>query len=851
MLKLVRRGIVANLGRLILTLISVTLGVAFVSGSFVLADSLRAIFNQVSEDAFAGVDAQIQAVEPELNSGQNLVRFDGSLVDEIAALDEVEYAEGGLFVFEQTYTQDAEGEIVRPQGPPVFSGSWGGPSPASAFTLIAGEAPVGQQIAVDEAQAEAGGFSVGDLITVTVPIGEPEQFELSGLIDFGEGGTGGAFFILYDLPSLQRVLGIEGNQVDSIVVTASPGTDGDDLLAAIESKLPDGLEVLSSEEVIADQQEQFGTIIDIFGNILLGFAVVVLFVSIFIIYNTFAILVGQRTKQLGLLRSIGASGPQIRAMVLIEAVIIGVAASIVGLFGGVGVAWLLKQLFSTGGGSFPDGPLRILPRTIVVVVVVGLLVTVLSAILPAIRASRVSPLEAVRDGGQRERSMRFRILAGAAVLVPGLVALLFGMFGDIEGTTPRLASIGIGAALTFLGVAMLSALFAGQAAAVLGLPAEAIKGITGRLARDNASRNPQRTAATATALMIGLALITGVAVLTESLLRTFDEILEESITADLFVLEEAQGLPFSSVVVDQLAALPEVGEVTGFAAVEARINDNVESLSAYDTETGSAVVNIGVVEGAVEGPVGLGTDGIAVLAEKAETLGLAIGDTVSIELEDGFTTDLTVEAIYDEDALVGAAFVVDRDLTSPHLNVDNVGIVGLTYSEGVDPEVGRAAVEEVTTNFAQLGVQDNTELQEQTRDQVGQLQIVINGLLVLCLVVAFFGIVNTMALSILERIREIGLLRAVGTTRRQLRTAVRWEAVIVAVFGSLLGIAMGLLLGWAAVVAIPDTFISKVGIPWLSLAIYLLVGAVLGVIAAFFPATRAARMNVLDAIAYE
>ena len=413
MLKLVRRGITANLGRLILTLISVTLGVAFVSGSFVLADSLRAIFNQVSEDAFSGIDAQIQAVEPDLNSSQDLVRFDGSVVDQISALDEVDYAEGGLFVFEQTYTQNAEGEIVRPPGPPVFSGSWGGPSPASAFTLVDGTAPVGQQIALDEAQASAGDFSVGDTITVTVPTGEPEEFELSGLIDFGEGGTGGAYFILYDLPTLQRVLGIDGNLIDSIVVTASPGTSGDDLLAAIESSLPDGLEVLSSEEVIADQQEQFGTIIDIFGNVLLGFAVVVLFVSIFIIYNTFAILVGQRTKQLGLLRSIGASGSQIRAMVLIEAVIIGVLASIVGLFGGVGVAWLLKQLFSTGGGSFPDGPLRILPRTVLVVVIVGLLVTVVSAILPAIRASRVSPLEAVRDGGQRERSMRFRILAGA------------------------------------------------------------------------------------------------------------------------------------------------------------------------------------------------------------------------------------------------------------------------------------------------------------------------------------------------------------------------------------------------------------------------------------------------------
>jgi len=851
MLKLVRRGITANLGRLILTLISVTLGVAFVSGSFVLADSLRAIFNEVSENAFAGVDAQIRAVEPELNSGQDLVRFDGSLVDEISALDEVDYAEGGLFAFEQTYTQDDDGEIVRPPGPPVFTSSWGGPSPASSFTLLEGEAPTGQQIAVDEAQATAGGFEVGDTIIVTVPTGEPEEFELSGLIDFGEGGTGGAFFNLFDLPTVQRVLGIEGNLIDSIVVTATPGTDTDELLTVIESALPEGVEVLSSEEVIADQQEQFGTIIDIFGNVLLGFAVVVLFVSIFIIYNTFAILVGQRTKQLGLLRSIGASGSQIRAMVLIEAVIIGVLASIVGLFGGVGVAWLLKQLFSTGGGSFPDGPLRILPRTVVVVVVVGLLVTVLSAILPAIRASRVSPLEAVRDGGQRERSMRFRILAGAAVLIPGLLALFYGMFGDIEGTAPRLAAIGVGAALTFIGVAMLSALFAGRAAAVLGMPAEALKGITGRLARDNASRNPQRTAATATALMIGLALITGVAVLTESLLQTFDEVLEESLTADLFVFEEGQGLPFSSVVVDQLDALPEVGQVTGFTPVEARVDEVVETVSAYDSETGSSVVNIGVIDGAVEGADGLGTEGIAVLADKAETLGLEIGDTVAIELEDGFTTELTVEAVYEDDTLVGAPFVVDRELTSPHLNVDNVSFVGLTYADGVDPEVGRSAVEQITTTFPQLAVQDNTEFQEQTEDQVGQLQVVINGLLVLCLVVAFFGIVNTMALSILERIREIGLLRAVGTTRRQLRSAVRWEAVIVAVFGSLLGIAMGLLLGWAAVVAIPDSFISKVGIPWLSLLIYLIVGAVLGVIAAFFPATRAARMNVLDAIAYE
>ena len=847
MFKLVRRGIAANLGRLLLTLLSVVLGVAFVSGSFVLADSLRAIFNQVSEDAFAGIDAQVRAVEPELNSSQDIPRFDGSIVDQVAALDEVSYAEGGLFAFEQTYTQDADGNVNRPPGPPVFTSSWGGPSPAAAFSLVEGEAPVGQQIALDQAQVDSAGFEVGDTITVSVPAGEPEEFELAGVIDFGDGGTAGAYFNLFDLPTTQRILGLDGNEVDSIVIVAEPGTANDDLLGAVQPLLAADLEVVAGEQVIEESQEDFGTFIDIFGNVLLGFAIVVLFVSIFIIYNTFAILVGQRTRQLGLLRSIGASANQIRSMVLIEALIIGILASIIGLFGGIGVAWLLKQLFSTGGGSFPDGPLQILPRTVLVVVLVGLVVTIVSALLPAFRASRVSPLEAVRDGGQRERSLRFRIIAGAAVLIPGLAALFYGMFGDIDGTTPRLAAIGVGAALTFIGVAMLSALFAGPVASALGLPVQGFKGTTGRLARDNASRNPQRTTATATALMIGLALITGVAVLTESLLSTFDELLEDSVAADLFIFEEAQGLPFSGVLVDQLAALPEVEQVAGFAAVEAKIDGEVESLSAFETETGTSVVNVDLVDG----DISVGTDGIAVFDEKADELGLTIGDSVAIELEDGFTSDLTVKAIYGQDSLVGAPFIVDRDLTSPHLNVDSVGFVGVTLSDDFTVDEARAAVEGQASSFAQLAVQDNTEFQETQEDQISQLRIIINGLLALCVIVAFFGIVNTMALSILERIREIGLLRAVGMTRRQLRSAVRWEAVIVAVFGSLLGIGMGLLLGWAAVVAIPDTFISKVGIPWVSLAIYLIVGAILGVIAAFFPAARAARLNVLDAIAHE
>ena len=848
MLKLVLRGIRANLGRLVLTLISVVLGVAFVSGSFVLADSLRSIFNQISETAFAGVDAQVRAIEPELNSsGENLIRFDDSLVAAVADLPEVEYAEGGLFAFEQTYSIRADGEVNRPLGPPVFTASWGGPSPVSSFTVLEGTAPQGQQVVLNKSQVESGEFAVGDDVLMSLPSGDPEVFELSAIVEFGEGGAAGAYFNLFDLPTTQRILDAAG-EIDSIVVNAAAGTSPDELLTAIQPLLPSDIEVVSGETVIGESQDDFGEFITIFGNILLGFAIVVLFVSTFIIYNTFAILVGQRTKQLGLLRSIGASGPQIRAMVLVEAVIVGLIASIVGLFGGIGVAWLLKQLFnSTGDGAFPEGPLQILPRTIVVVVIVGLVVTVASAVIPAIRASRVSPLEAVREGGRRERTLVFRLVTGAVVLLPGVLLLLLGMFRDGASTSSRLTQLGIGAALTFIGVSMMSALFAGPVAEALGYPADRVKGVTGRLARENASRNPQRTAATATALMIGLALISGVAVLTASILATFDELLEDALTADLFIFEE-NGLDFSPVLVDQLNALPETELVAGFADIAARIDGTVENVASFDTATGTGVVNYGLVEGTA---VELGEDGIAILDEKADELGLELGDAVTIELEDGFVTPLTVEAIYDDDSVVGRAFIVDRALTGPRMNVPGVGFVGVTFPEGADVEASRAAVEVVTANFPQLTVQDNTEFQENAEGQINQLQVVINGLLVLCLVVAFFGIINTMALSVLERTREIGLLRAVGMTRGQLRSTIRWEAVIVGLFGAVLGVLMGLLLGYAAVLAIPDTFISSIGIPWIQLLAYVVVGAVLGIIAAFFPARRAANLDVLDAIAYE
>jgi len=842
MLKLVRRGISANLGRLLLTLVSVVLGVAFVSGSFVLADSLRTIFNQISEQAFAGTDAQVRVPPPDDSGTSELVPFDDSLIETVSALDEVEYAEGGIFAFEKAYTLNAEGELVRPQGPPVFTSSWAGPSLVSSFSLVEGDAPVGQQVALDAEQIRAGGFELGDMVTVSLPGGVQEEFELAGVISFG--GIPGAYFILFDLETTQRGLALEG-QVNGIAINAASGVSPDEVTELVGSIIPSDLEVVPGETLIGEQQDQFNGFIDIFGNVLLGFALVVLFVSIFIIYNTFAILVGQRTRQLGLLRLLGANRSQVRLLVMIEAVIIGIIASIVGLIGGIGVAWLLKWLFSNaGGGTFPDGPLRILPRTIIVVIAVGLGVTVISAIIPALRASLVSPVEAFRDGGKRERSLQFRLISGGLVLIPGLIALGVGMFGSIEGTAETLSLIGLGAAATFIGVSMMSALFAGPVASFLGKPMQSLRGVAGRLARDNASRNPQRTSATATALMIGLALITGVGVLSASLLATFDDLLEDALTAELFIYEEQQQLPFSSDLVDQLRAIPETDQVAGYVKVSVTIDGERGSLGALDTDTGTAVVNYGIVEGSSD----LGDNQIAVLDDKAETLSLALGDTVSVEFDDGFATDLTVVAIYDDNSVVESPWVVSRSLAGPHQVSDEVEFVGLTYADGVDPTVARSAVEGIVDGYPQLIVQDNTEFQQSVSGQISQIQIVINALLVLCLIVAFFGIVNTMALSILERTREIGLLRAVGMTRGQLRSAIRWEAVIVSVFGAVLGVAMGLLLGWAAVVAIPDSFISKVSIPWTQVVVYVVVGAIIGVIAAYFPARRAAKLNVLDAV---
>lgn len=842
-LKLVRRNIGANKGRLFLMLLSIVLGVSFVSGSFLLADSLRAVFNDISSQIFEGTDVQIRPVENELTSDTSQTVFSDDVFEKVQDLDGVEYAEAGLGAFEQVYTLDAEGQPNRPQGPPVLVNSWAGPSVVSPFQLVEGSPPGPGELAIDTAQARNAELAVGDAVFVSAPgLDEPESFTVASIISFG--GIEGAYFIAFDLPTMQRLLDSDG-LVNGIAINADNGVAASDLVASVSQAVNDPtLEVVEGTTLAAETSDEFGQFIDIIGNVLLGFAIVVLFVSIFIIYNTFAILISQRIRQFGLLRSVGATGRQLTRMVLIEALLIGVLASIIGLFGGIGIASALKWLFSLGGGEFPDGPLLFKTRTIVVVFVLGIGVTLLSAITPARLAQRIPALAALREGAAagRQGTRTRRILIGGIVTAAGVALTLLGLFGTLD-TTPRLAALGVGAALLFIGVAMISVLFASVAARALGAPAEAAFGLTGRLGRDNASRNPQRTAATATALMIGLALITGVMVLAQSLQVSFNKILDETVAADLFIFEENQGLPFAGSAVDQVRELPEIADAAGISNLKVRFNNEVIDIAGFDTATRDRVVDVQLTSG--DYPIG---DGVMVFDDHADEFGYKLGDTVDFEFEDDATESLQIVGIFSDNTLPASNWVVDRAVSSSHVEFDSVGWIGATFADGVDSATAQAATQQAISNFPQLSVQDNSEFKAGQEAQLNQVLYLIFGLLFLCIVVAFIGIVNTMALSVLERTREIGLLRAVGMSRRQLRSTVRWEAIIVGIFGALLGVVLGLVIGYAAVTAIPDSFISEVSIPWVWAIVFTIIGGLLGMLAAVLPARRAAKMNVLDAI---
>ena len=837
------RSVLARKVRLLLTGIAVLLGVSFMAGTYVLTDTMTRAFNDLVDTGYASIDVLVRnenAFTAQTSSLEERESMPESVLSTVEDVPGVQEAVGDVIGYAQI-VDPATGKVIGTFGPPTAAASW---STLSGFTIESGSPPEGDdQVVIDSGTAEAYDIGVGDRVEIVFE-GPPGEFEVVGVAGYGDGGNlFGATYALFDLPTAQRVLGREG-ELDSISVVAADGESGTALARRITEALPQGTEAVPAATVITEQQDQISQGLGYLRTAFLVFAYVALFVGAFIIFNTFAIIVAQRTRELALFRALGASGGQVMLTVVVEALIVGIVASAVGVVVGIGIAIVLKGLLSLLGIDLPSSGTVIQPRTVIVSIVIGTIVTVVAALVPARRAARIAPIEALREAQDRPgRSLRFRLVSGAIVLALGVAPLAYGLFGR---PADALQFVGIGVALTFVGVAMLTPLIARPVAAGIGLPIRRT-GVPGKLGRENSMRNPRRTAATASALMIGLGLVVFVAVFGASAKASTTVVLERTLKAD-FILTSPTFTGFSTSAAEDVRAVPGVETVSQVRQAEAKVEGGTVFVTGLDPATFDVVSELGVVQGSV---ADLGTpDTIAIHEDIAATEGWGIGDTIDVEWPSTGQGDLEIAVIYAENGLIGD-WATSLDTYDANVAQELDLFVLVKTGEGANVASVRSDLEDALEPYPNIEVQDQAEFREMYATFLNQVLNLVTALLLFAVIIALFGVMNTLYLSIYERTRELGLLRAVGLTRRQTRSMVRWEAVIVSVMGALFGVVIGIAFGWALQQALEPEGFSELGIPGGQLAIYVVFAAVLGVVFAIFPARRAAKLNVLEAISYE
>ena len=852
MFKLTLKSLLARKIRLALTTFAVILGVSFVSGSFILADSLRSVFDKIAIE-IAGPDwLQVRGVETIEDDPFSRPTVTQSVVDQIRSTEGVYGAEGVIQGFPRISVGD---ELVKPLGgAPTLAFNFEQESAElSGFETLEGSAPGSSEAMVDIDTANKYDIAIGDTITIR-SLQPAEDFQVSGITRWGEDNGGGAVFVLVNTETAQRLFNYPDSYL-AVTVAAMPGVDESELADKLTRELPNGFEAVTSDVVAGEFSDQFDTFITIFQNALLVFAAVALIVSAFIINNTFAIVLGQRVRELGLLRAVGATGRQIRSSVLIEALLIGVIASVVGVFAGLGITWVIKALIDQAGdgSGLPDGPLVIAVRTWIAASAVGIGITLLAAISPARKASSIPPIAALRDdlalwsGGGRRRTV-----IGLLLGIGGVIATVLGTTTD-SGAGQQLGLLAAGALLLFVSISLLSTLVAKPAAKILGWPMTRFARASGNLATQNASRNPRRTASTASALMVGLALVAMVLVVGTSFKKTFSSTLDSSLGADFFIDTDGRSSwGFSPQLVDEMNEIDGVAIAVGFrggpGTAQMSVAGESKDVIGTQEEGLGRVIDISLIEGSYSG---LANNGVLVHKDPAADLGLSIGDTVSATFPVSGTKELQVVGIFDDGSILGNWVI---DMTTYENGFDPARqsdlFAAIELEEDIKVQEVRPQLDEVVVNYPEAVLQDRTEYQETIEGRIDTLLVTVNALVGFAVIIAVLGIVNTLMLSVFERTREIGLLRAVGMTRRQTRRMIRWEAIIIAVFGGVLGILVGTLLGFIAVQAMPESFITDFGIPVGNFVFILIMCIVAGVLAAILPARRAARLNVLDAIAH-
>ncbi len=852
------RGLAGRKFRTVLTAIAIVLGVAMMSGAYVLTDTIDKAFNAIFVESYAGTDAVISGKGADIS-------FEGEtsesppipedVLDRVRAVDGVQVATGSV-TDPQTKLLNADGESIDTGGAPSFAfGIETAPEYErfNPLNLVEGRWPSGsEEVAIDEGVADDESLALGDRIGVAA-LGPAREYEIAGIARYGDvSSLGGATFAIFDVPTAQALLDKEG-ELDAVQAAAQDGVAPEELVARIREELGTSVTVRSGTEQASEDSDEVATFTSIIQYFLLSFAGIALFVGAFVIFNTLSITVVQRTREFATLRTVGASRRQVLGSVILEALVIGLLASIIGLFAGLGLAVGLNELFTALNLDLPQTETVFATRTIVVSLLVGTVVTLFAGLSPAFRATRVAPIAAVREGAKLPRSAlsRFGPYIAAATIVLAVLALSYAMLAPDVGTGDRFILLGVGVLALFIGVALLSSRLVVPLTRLVGWPARRIGGASGQLAEGNAIRDPGRTASTAAALMIGIALVTFVGVLAQGLRVSNSDAIEEQIQADLVVTSQDGYTEFPAAVGDAAAKIDGTDVVSNVRQDVAEVDGSGANLTGLDGSSINQVYNFRWTDGSDEVLASLGDDGAVVPDDVADDKDLAIGDSFTVLSPDNERRRYVVRGIYDGSPfypLLGTASIsqdaFDELYDRPRNRFTLINVPG-------GPGGGaKTSVERGLEEFADTRVQTRQEWIDKEDEEISQFLLLLYVLLALSVIVSLFGMINTLALSVFERTRELGMLRAVGMTRRQTRRMVRHESVITALIGAALGLPLGIFLALLVTQALSE-YDLQFAIPIGALITFVIVSVIAGIVAAILPARRAARLRVLEALQYE
>ncbi|GHF77924.1 ABC transporter permease [Streptomyces griseosporeus] len=856
-LKTSMRNFFAHKGRMALSAVAVLLSVAFVCGTLVFTDTMNTTFDKLfaatSPDVTVSPKGASDTGETTADNGKPPV-MPASVLGEVRKARGVQAAEGTVFSTSVTVV-DADKDSLSPSsGAPTIVGSWSR-NDARTMKVTKGTAPKGpDQIMVDEDTADKHHLKLGDEIGVITAVGT-HTAKVSGIAAFQVTNPGAAIFYL-DLPTAQRTLVGQTGVYTDINVTAAPGVTDDQLKQNVTAELGGAYKALTAKETADANQKDVEGFMNVMKYAMLGFAGIAFLVGIFLIINTFSMLVAQRTREIGLMRAIGSSRKQVNRSVLAEALLLGVVGSVLGVGAGVGLAIGLMKLMGQMGMHLSTDDLTVAWTTPTVGLLLGVVVTVLAAYLPARRAGKVSPMAALRDSGAPTDARAGRIRALLGLVLTGAGGYGLYLAASADKAKDGSLWLGLGVVLTLIGFVVIGPLLAGGVVRVLGAVLLRVFGPVGRMAERNALRNPRRTGATGAALMIGLALVACLSVVGSSMVASATDQLDKTVGTD-FIVQSDSGQLITPQAVKAMKQTPGLERVTEYKWLKAdfttpdgkTLKDTAITAAdpSYATDLHTETVAGNLADA-------YRPDSMSVHQKFADDHGIRLGSTVSVAFENGSTAKLTVRAITSSDVVIdqGAMYTAITTLAK-YMPADKMPLDQMVFATAKDGQQDAAykALKSSLHDYPQYTVRDQTDYKQALKDQIGQLLNMIYGLLALAIIVAILGVVNTLALSVVERTREIGLMRAIGLSRRQLRRMIRLESVVIALFGALLGLGLGM--GWGATAQklLALEGLEVLDIPWPTITAVFIGSAFVGLFAALIPAFRAGRMNVLNAIATE